>query len=79
MKISHEVESLKTTEWLAKRLGISVTTIERMRANNSPAIPPHIKVGSSIRYSEEYVERWIKELMEAVHRVPEALEGSSHD
>lgn len=74
-----DVESLKTTEWLARRLGLSVTTIERLRAKSSPAIPPHIKVGNSIRYSEEYVEQWIKQLMCAVDHVQNQMKEAGHD
>jgi predicted DNA-binding transcriptional regulator AlpA len=78
MSTNTVVPSLKTTEWLAQRLGVSVTTIERLRAQNSPAIPKHVNVGHSIRYSEEYVERWIAELTNAVHAVNETVKENGN-
>ena len=56
-----EISNLKDTAWLAKRLGLSVTTIERIRARNSSDLPPCIVIGHSIRYDEVTVEAWIKE------------------
>jgi predicted DNA-binding transcriptional regulator AlpA len=51
------------TNWLAKRLGLSVSTIERLRANTPAELPPHITIGGSIRYDSETVERWLQERM----------------
>ena len=51
---------LQSTQWLAKRLGLSVTTIERLRAQGSTDIPQHITIGSSIKYDEASVEAWIQ-------------------
>ena len=56
-----DVNSLKDTKWLAQRLGLSLTTVERLRAHKSSDLPPHMRIGSSVRYHEEYVERWIEE------------------
>lgn len=54
--------SLKTTSWLAKRLGLSVSTIERLRARGKGDLPPHITVGlHTIRYDEVVVEAWLIE------------------
>ena len=47
---------LMPTSWLAQRLNISVTTIERLRAQQSPDLPPHVTIGKSIRYDERVVE-----------------------
>ncbi len=47
------------TNWLAKRLGLSVSTIERLRANTPAELPPHITIGGSIRYDSDTVERWL--------------------
>ncbi len=62
--------TLKTTEWLAKRLNLSVSTIERLRAaKDFEQIPDHICLGGSIRYCESYVEKWIQK------RLPDVLES----
>ena len=50
---------LRSTQWLAKRLGLSVTTIERLRASGSTDLPPAILIGRSIRYDETAVEKWL--------------------
>lgn len=52
---------LHDTAWLAKRLRLSVTTIERMRAHNPAQLPPSITIGRSIRYDEATVEAWIRQ------------------
>ncbi len=54
-----QIRYLQPTSWLAKRLGLSVSTIERLRAQNSPDIPAHVMVGGSIRYDNVAVEEWI--------------------
>lgn len=53
-------KTLKDTAWLAKRLNLSVTTIERFRVKAPKLLPPAIKLGNSIRYDETIVEAWIK-------------------
>ncbi len=50
---------LRDTKWLAGRLGLSVSTIEKLRAMKSIAIPKCITINRSVRYDEAYVERWI--------------------
>jgi predicted DNA-binding transcriptional regulator AlpA len=50
---------LKSTLWLSVRLGLSIRTIERLRAINSPELPPHLVIGGSIRYDERQVNTWI--------------------
>lgn len=52
---------LQDTAWLAKRLGVSITTIERLRSRGGNQLPPFIMIGSSIKYDESVVEIWIKE------------------
>lgn len=55
------VRSLHPTSWLARRLGLSVSTIERLRAQGSDTLPPHVIIGRhSIRYDEEVVDAWIE-------------------
>jgi predicted DNA-binding transcriptional regulator AlpA len=50
---------LRSSRWLARRLGLSLTTVERLRASGSQHIPPAIKIGRSIRYDENLVEKWL--------------------
>lgn len=57
--------TLRSSRWLAQRLGLSLTTVERLRASGSPDIPPAIVIGRSIRYDEAAVERWLQERMAA--------------
>lgn len=57
---SMTANSLQSTAWLAKRLGLSVSTIERLRAQNEGDLPPHLVVGRrTIRYDEAVVEGWL--------------------
>jgi predicted DNA-binding transcriptional regulator AlpA len=58
--------SLLPTSWLADRLGLSVTTIERLRSKKSPDLPPHVLIGKSIRYDEAVVERWLDSKMQFI-------------
>ncbi len=52
---------MRSTSWLAQRLGLSVTTIERLRAKNSPDLPPCHSIGKSKRYDERQVEQWLQQ------------------
>ena len=60
-----ETRLLQTTRWLSKRLGLSVSTIERLRAQGSPNLPPHVVVGNSVRYDNLAVEEWIDARLKA--------------
>jgi predicted DNA-binding transcriptional regulator AlpA len=71
------ISSLQSTAWLAKWLGLSVTTIERLRAQKSNKIPPHITIGSSIKYDEATVNAWIQSRLEASAALQQA--GASHE
>lgn len=52
--------TLQTTSWLAKRLGLSVSTIERLRARGEGLLPPHLVIGRhTIRYDVDVVEDWL--------------------
>ncbi len=54
--------SLQPTSWLAKRLGLSVSTIERLRARGEGQFPPHLVIGRhTIRYDVAVVEEWLTE------------------
>ena len=55
---------LRDTAWLAIRLGLSVSTVERLRARSSSAIPPHVTIGRSVRYDEVVVERWLADQLQ---------------
>ena len=58
------VRPLQPTSWLAKRLGLSVSTVERLRSRGCDTLPPHIVIGGhSIRYDELVVEAWIEKRM----------------
>jgi len=51
---------LHDTKWLAKRLNLSVSTIEKLRAQNSQELPKPIQINKTIRYSDSYVEWWLE-------------------
>ena len=54
---------LRPTSWLAKRLGLSVSTIERLRAQGSNDLPPCVRIGGAIRYDDVTVEEWLRNKM----------------
>ncbi|ROR39767.1 MULTISPECIES: helix-turn-helix transcriptional regulator [Diaphorobacter] len=54
---------LRPTSWLAKRLGLSVSTIERLRAQGSNDLPPCVRIGGAIRYDDVTVEEWLQNKM----------------
>ena len=70
-----ETRLLQTTRWLSKRLGLSVSTIERLRAQGSPNLPPHVIVGNSMRYDNHVVEEWLTARQQAAK---EKLTGDNH-
>jgi len=51
---------LRDTKWLANRLGISLSTVEKLRSEESEAIPAAITIGKTIRYGDTYVEWWLQ-------------------
>ncbi|MEN9481128.1 MAG: hypothetical protein RLZZ298_2523 [Pseudomonadota bacterium] len=54
------ITCLQSTAWLAKRLSLSVSTIERLRSQVPSDMPPHLIIGQhTIRYDELVVEKWI--------------------
>ena len=58
-----ESHNLKDTKWLAEKLGLSVTTIEKRRAEKPDELPQHINIGKTIRYDECFVNTWIQAKM----------------
>jgi predicted DNA-binding transcriptional regulator AlpA len=57
--------ALQRTSWLAKRLGLSVTTILRLRGTGSADLPPAIQIGTSFRYDPAHVEQWLLDRAQA--------------
>lgn len=55
---------LQPTSWLAERLHLSTTTIERLRITNPDSLPPCIHIGRSVRYDELTVEEWLRSRMQ---------------
>ncbi|MGZ8190746.1 MAG: helix-turn-helix transcriptional regulator [Methylococcaceae bacterium] len=62
--MEENTSTLKDTAWLAKRLGLSVSTIERLRVKGSNDIPLHLTIGNSIRYDEATVNQWLTEQLQ---------------
>lgn len=59
------VRSLQPTRWLAQRLGLAISTVERLRARGDRNLPPHVVIGpQSIRYDEAVVEAWLAARMQ---------------
>lgn len=51
---------LQTTAWLATRLNLSISTVERLRGQATDDLPPHILIGNrTVRYDPEAVEQWL--------------------
>ena len=57
--------TLQRTSWLAKRLGISVTMLLRLRAAGSADLPPAIQIGTAFRYDPDLVEQWLLDRAQA--------------
>lgn len=55
---------MRSTQWLANRLGISVSTVEKLRSQGSTDIPPHITIGRRFLYDDIAVENWITKRLE---------------
>ncbi len=54
-------EKLRTTEWLAQYLGLSVRTLEKMRSKQPELLPPCIRLNRSTRYDQQAVDEWLQE------------------
>ena len=59
------ITTLRDTAWLAQRLGLSISTVERLRGRELGDIPPHVTIGRSIRYDEAVVEKWLAGQLQA--------------
>jgi len=65
---------LHDTAWLAKKLGLSVSTIERLRTRGQGDLPPYLQVGlRTIRYDESVVDEWLRTQRQDSPRVPPAV------
>jgi len=69
------LRTLKTSSWLAQRLGVSITTIERLRVAGPAYLPPAIAIGNSIRYDEDQVELWLLDRQKVSTQQPQ---GENH-
>ena len=65
MQVQTPPPPLRPTSWLAQRLGLSTSTIERLRTAGSPDLPTAILIGHSIRYDQNVVERWLLDRQQA--------------
>jgi predicted DNA-binding transcriptional regulator AlpA len=54
------IDQLIDEEELAKKTGISRATLKTMRVRPELKGPPFIRIGRTIRYSIEAVERWLE-------------------
>ena len=56
-----QLRKLYPTKWLAAKLNLSIAAIERLRAQGSTEIPPHVVIGNgTIRYADLDVEQWLE-------------------
>jgi hypothetical protein len=63
------IPCLQPTAWLAKRLNLSVSSIERLRSQAAGGIPPHLIIGQrTIRYDELAVERWLADRLSCLRK-----------
>lgn len=61
---------LQPTTWLAKRLGLSLSTVERLRSQDPSELPPHVVIGNSYRYDNHVVEEWLLARMQPAPPTP---------
>ena len=71
--------TLQPSSWLAKRLGLSLSTIERLRAAGSSDLPSAILIGRSIRYDETLVEQWLLDRMQAPSASVASIQSGGHN
>lgn len=67
---------LLPTSWLAQKLNISVTTIERLRVKRPEELPPHLSIGKSIRYDDRVVDAWLQKKMGNLPSLPVPQENA---
>jgi len=59
------IMKLHDTKWLAETLDLSISTIEKLRSEQSNEIPPSININKTIRYSESYVGWWLQQKLDS--------------
>lgn len=59
-KILHR---LMPTSWLAEKLNLSVSTVERLRTHQPDQLPPNVSIGCTIRYDDRVVDDWLQKKM----------------
>lgn len=67
-----KLRRLRPTSWLAEVLDLSISTIEKLRAQGSDDLPPYLVIGGSIRYSDLDVEAWIESRLQSGKATPAA-------
>ena len=55
---------LQDSKWLADTLGLSLSTIEKLRSEQPNELPQPIIINKSIRYSEIHVDWWLQKQLE---------------
>ncbi|WP_417228258.1 helix-turn-helix transcriptional regulator [Amphritea sp.] len=55
---------LMDSTWLAERLGVSLSTIQKLRAYHPHKLPKAVRIGRAVRYDPETVESWIMDNMQ---------------
>lgn len=53
------LQVLQNSAWLAQRLSVSISAINKARVYQPDTIPPHINIGRTVRYCPNVVEQWI--------------------
>ncbi len=53
------MKRLMDSKWLADRLGVSLSSIQKLRAYTPEKRPTAVRVGRAVRYDPETVEQWI--------------------
>lgn len=48
-----------TEKEMAERLGVTTEALQKMRMRSPMSVPPYIKWGNRVRYTESRVEAWL--------------------
>lgn len=78
-QVMQKLRRLQPTSWLAEKLGLSLSTIEKLRAQGSDDLPPYLIIGGSIRYSDLDVDAWIEERLKAAKPTAPTSEPGGSD
>lgn len=58
------MKRLMDSKWLAERLGVSLSSVQKLRAYEPEKLPKAVRIGRAVRYDPETVETWIMENMQ---------------